>query len=97
MTASGSRTATHPPAELVALLGVGPVSAGWLAAAGITTVAQLRRIGAVEAFRRVAIHQQGRVSMNLLYGLEGALRGVRWDRLPADVRQSLRAQVEGNR
>ena len=83
------------PAELLALPNLGPASAGWLAAAGIRTAAQLRRLGSVEAFRRVAVHRQGDVSLNLLYALDGALRGVRWDRLPPGIREELRAAVKG--
>ena len=77
-------------AALAALPNLGPVSAGWLVAAGITSPAALRRLGAVNAFHRVAMHRAGDVSLNLLYALEGALRGVRWDRLPPDVREALR-------
>lgn len=77
---------------LTDLLNLGPASARWLVAAGITSPAQLRRMGALAAFRRVAMSRSGEVSLNLLYALEGALRGVRWDRLPAGVRERLREQ-----
>lgn len=49
-----------------------------LTAAGITTPAALRRLGAVEAFRRVALHRTGDASANLLYALAGALDGRSW-------------------
>ena len=77
-------------AALAALPNLGPVSAGLLVAAGITGPEQLRARGAVAVFRQVAMHRAGDVSLNLLYALEGALRGVRWDRLPRDVREALR-------
>ena len=80
--------------ELAALPNLGPVSAGWLEAAGIRTAAQLRELGAVEAFRRVAFHRAGAVSYNLLYALEGALRGVRWDRLPSGIREQLKRAAD---
>jgi DNA transformation protein len=83
-----------PASELAALWNLGPVSAGWLEAAGIRTAAELHRLGAVEAFRRVAIHRLGDVSFNLLYALEGALRGVRWDHLPVEQRAALRRAAE---
>lgn len=76
---------------LAALPNLGPVSAGWLHDAGIKTPAALRRLGAVEAFRRVVIHRGGYVSTNLLYAIDGALRGQRWDYLPPRVRIQLKA------
>jgi hypothetical protein len=38
--------------ELAALPNLGPASARWLVGAGIGTVAELRRLGAVVAFNR---------------------------------------------
>lgn len=88
------RSTSALASELVALRNLGAVSAGWLEAAGIRTEADLRALGAVEAFRRVAFHRGGDVSMNLLYALEGALRGVRWDRLAVEERAALRRAAE---
>lgn len=87
------RPLAEPHASLAALPNLGPVSAGWLVAAGITTPAELHRRGAVDVFRQVAMHRAGDVSLNLLYALEGAVRGIRWDRLPPSVRDALRAAV----
>jgi DNA transformation protein and related proteins len=78
-------------AALAALVNLGPVSAGWLYDAGITSPAVLRRLGALEAFRRVAIHRGGDVTTHLLYALDGALRGKRWDHLPIQDRRRLKA------
>jgi hypothetical protein len=80
--------------DLARLRNLGAVSAGWLVAAGIRTEVELRALGAVAAFRRVAMHRSGDVSLNLLYALEGALRDVRWDKLPAAERAALRAAAE---
>ena len=85
-----------PASELAALRNLGVVSAAWLEAAGIRSTDQLRRLGAVEAFRRVAFHRGGDVSLNLLYALEGALRDVRWDRIPPEERLALRRQAEAS-
>lgn len=84
---------TAADAELLRLRNLGPASAGWLAAAGIRTEADLRALGAVEAFRQVAFRRGGDVSANLLYALEGAIRDVRWDRLPAEERLRLRREA----
>ena len=34
------------------------------------------------------------VSLNLLYALDGAIRGIRWDYLPKDHRDALRRSAE---
>jgi len=84
----------RPESELAVLRNLGPVSAGWLEAAGIGTATELRALGAVAAFRRVAFSRSGDVSLNLLYALEGALRDVRWDHLPPEERRALRRAAE---
>jgi DNA transformation protein len=68
---------------------LGPVSASWLAGVGVKTRADLIRLGPVQAFLRVrdAGHK---ASMNLLWALAGAERGLRWNKLPEDDRQRLR-------
>ena len=80
-------------ADLARLRNLGPASVAWLLTAGIRTEADLRALGAVEAFRRVAFHRGGDVSANLPYALEGAIRDVRWDRLPAGARAGLRREA----
>lgn len=80
-------------AELARLRNLGPASCAWLVAAGIRTEAELRALGAVEAFRRVAFQRGGDVSANLLYALAGALDDVRWDRLSPEERARLRAEA----
>ena len=63
-------------------------------AAGIASVAELQRIGAVAAFLRVK--RAGlKPSLNLLYALEGALTGTHWARLSDDERGRLLIAVDG--
>ncbi len=83
--------------SLAALVNLGPVSAGWLVAAGVRSPAELRRLGAIAAFNRVAMHRGGvGVTFNMLYALEGALRGVRWDYMPREEREALRRAAENS-
>ena len=84
-------TSTSP---LLRMRNLGPACAAWLEAAGIRSEAEIRRLGSVETFRRVAFSRSGDVSMNLLYALEGAIRGVRWDHLSPEDRAALRAAAE---
>ena len=75
------------------LKNVGPVSARWLAAVGIHKRADLIRLGPIEAFLRVkaAGHKP---SLNLLWALAGAERGLQWSRLSDDDRRQLLMQLD---
>lgn len=77
----------------VVLKNLGPVSAGWLAAVGVTKRADLIRLGAVAAFLRVkaAGHKP---SLNLLWALAGAERGLPWSRLTEEDRQQLLMELD---
>ena len=77
---------------LEGLPNLGPTSAGWLRDVGIETYDDLERLGSVRAFLLVDASREG-VSLNLLYALEGALRDVRWDLLPPDLRADLRRRA----
>lgn len=75
------------------LKNLGPVSAAWLAGVGVVTRADLIRLGPVAAFLRVrdAGHK---ASMNLLWALAGAERGLRWNKLTDDERQRLLLELD---
>jgi DNA transformation protein len=75
------------------LVNLGPRSSAWLSEVGIETEADLQQLGAVEAYQRVKAAFPREVSLNMLYALEGALRGIRWDRLSVDQRVRLRRQA----
>lgn len=77
------------------MLNLGPRSREWLAAVGVHTQADLAAIGSVEAYRRAKAAFPDRISLNLLYGLEGALLGMRWDELPVEMKAELKRQLEG--
>lgn len=91
------RKKSHPAegrAALAELHSLGHVSAGWLVAAGIETPAQLRRLGAVRAFQKVAVHRAGMgVTLNLLYALECAIRGCHWRDLAPEEKRALKRAV----
>ncbi|MBM6594877.1 TfoX/Sxy family DNA transformation protein [Microvirga pudoricolor] len=74
--------------------GLGPVTEGRLREVGIATIADLRAIGAVEAYRRLKFVMPRQVSQNALYDLEAALRGCGGLDLPLDVRNALQAQSQ---
>jgi DNA transformation protein len=75
------------------LRNLGSHSQEMLAAAGITTQAQLRAKGAAAAF--VAVKRAGcKPSLNLLWAIEGALTGRDWKAVAKSDRLSLLTQVE---
>jgi hypothetical protein len=75
------------------LKNLGPVSTRWLASVGIHRRADLIRLGPVEAFLRVkaAGHKP---SLNLLWALAGAERGLRWNKLSEDERHKLLLELD---
>ena len=87
-------TPSHPAAPpdasstLARLPNLGPKSAQFLQDAGITSHAQLQRLGAVRAYAIVKqVHP--RASLNLLWALEGALSGLHWRVVAKEHRTSL--------
>ena len=72
---------------------VGPVSSRWLASVGIHRRADLIRLGPVAAYLRVkdAGH---RVTLNLLWALAGAERGLPGSRISPEDRQQLLMELD---
>lgn len=70
------------------LPGLGAASEQRLIAAGIATIDDLRKLGAVDAYRQVQA-TQARVSLNLLWALEGALTNQDWRKVARTERDRL--------
>ncbi|MDD5030877.1 MAG: TfoX/Sxy family DNA transformation protein [Rhodoferax sp.] len=78
---------------LADLVNLGPKSQQMLLAAGIRTVAQLRKLGSVATYVRVK--KSGLpASLNLLWALEGALTGLPWQVVAREHRTSLLLALE---
>lgn len=83
-------SAAKPPAGK--LMNLGPVSMRWLADVGVRTRADLEKKGSVATW--LLVKKKGHTSSaNLLFALEGALLGLRWDHLPDVVKQNLRRRA----
>lgn len=78
------------------LLNLGPKSAEMLVRTGICDFDELRRLGAVQAYLRVAAVWPG-ASLNLLYALEGAITGEHWTRIAHRDKARLLTEIEGAR
>lgn len=83
-----------PDAAIETLKNLGPKSARLLHEVGIHTYADLMDVGAVGAYRRARAIAPDRVSLNLLYALEGALTNILWNQLPDPVRDELRSAAQ---
>ncbi len=75
--------------ELSTLRTIGPASAAGLRTVGVETLADLERLGAVEAWRRAKRAYPERVTLTLLYALEAARLDQPWSELPAEVKRRL--------
>lgn len=80
-------------APIESLLNLGPKSGQWLREAGITTVAELERLGPVVAYRLVKQHQP-KASLNLLWALAAGLKGKDWRQLDEAAKNRLRKEAE---
>lgn len=75
------------------LLNLGPMSGQWLREAGITTVAELQRLGPVVAYRLVK-QRQPKASLNLLWALAAGLDAKDWRELTEATKKRLRKEAE---
>jgi DNA transformation protein len=73
------------------------VSSRLLASVGILRESDLRALGPVEAFARVRMAADPKVSLNLLYAMQAALLGIDWRQLAPEVRRALRDEALGQR
>jgi DNA transformation protein len=78
--------------DLQHMKNLGKTSVQWLHAAGIHNAADLRRLGAIHAYR--AVKTRGfRASKVLLYALEGALLDLHWCDLSNECKHSLNQRL----
>lgn len=72
---------------------VGPVLAGELGAAGVTTLEELHELGYLEAWKRLREKSPTRC-VNSCLALAGAVKGVRWMKLPGAERARVSAEAK---
>ena len=72
---------------------LGPKSRQWLAEIGIYTIRDLRIAGSIPTYKILKEMYPKTVSLNLLWGLEAAIRDVDWRELTATDREKLRKQL----
>ncbi|MFO1390420.1 TfoX/Sxy family protein [Cellvibrio sp.] len=79
--------------ELLQLKNLGMASVNILHAVGINTYADLKKIGAVEAYLRIKARDIN-VSKVMLYALQGALMNVHWNDLSPELKLQLVNEAE---
>ncbi len=84
---------TKNTAQMESLPDLGPKSAQMPRSAGIRTLVQLKRHGAVEAYVKVRAVDKS-ASLNLLWALEAALTGCAWQDVARNDRLRLLLAVE---
>ena len=78
--------------DLATLPNIGPTLAAKLRESGITSRDELARLGSVGAMLRISRGSKV-VHFNMLYALEGAIRGIRWHSIPSEERAKLREEI----
>jgi len=92
-TGPAALPAANAATELQERANLGPKSAAMLAAAGITSFQHLAQLGAVAAYVK-AKRSGAKVSLNLLWAIEGALTGVPWQTVAREQRTSMLLALE---
>jgi DNA transformation protein len=85
------RSAPPNVLALAALPSLGITSAQMLIDVGIKDEATLRAMGPESCFRSLRFHFGRRVSINFIYALECAVRGIGWKMLEPGRKAALRA------
>jgi hypothetical protein len=75
------------------LRNLGPASAAWLREVGITTIAELERLGPALAYRLVK-QKQPKSNLNLLWAMAAGLSDRDWRQLTEDEKERLKGDVE---
>ena len=87
------RPKANSSASIAQLLNLGPKSAAVLAETGITSLEQLKRLGAVSVYYK-AKRGNPAVTLNLLWALEGAILVQPWRQVAREHRTSLLLALE---
>ena len=72
---------------------IGPVSRQWLAEIGIYTIDDLCEAGSVPTYKLLKEIYPERVSLNLLWGLEAAVRDMDWRELTNADKEELKKRL----
>jgi DNA transformation protein and related proteins len=74
--------------DLINQINIGKDTETKLIQVGIDSFEKLKAIGSEQAFLRLQTLDPG-ACLDLLYGLEGAIQGIKWNKLPFEKKQAL--------
>ena len=80
--------------SIASLKNLGPKSERRLTAVGISDIETLKRLGAANAYYRVATHFPNDTSLNLLWAIQGALMEIHWHDIPYELKRQLLDELE---
>ena len=73
---------------------IGPVSSQWLGEVGIYTITDLKKAGSITTYKILKERYSKKVSLNLLWGLEAAIRNIDWRELTETDKEKLKKKLE---
>lgn len=73
---------------------IGKVSEQWLIEIGIKSYEDLKKIGSIEAYKRIKTNHPLSVNLVLLYALEAGIRNINWLKLSREEREELAEMIE---
>lgn len=73
---------------------IGPVSRRWLAEIEIYSLADLEQVGPIAVYKMIRSTRGGKVSINLLWALVGAIEDIDCRKLSPERKAELRALLE---
>ncbi|WP_415887305.1 TfoX/Sxy family DNA transformation protein [Neptuniibacter sp. QD37_6] len=73
---------------------IGPVSRRWLSEIEIYTLADLEQVGPIATYKMIKAMRGGKVSLNLLWALVGALEDIDCRDLPPERKTELRVLLK---
>lgn len=72
---------------------IGPISRQWLAEVGIYTIKDLKKAGSITTYKILKERYPKKVSLNLLWGLEAAIRDIDWRELTEKDKEELKRSL----
>ncbi len=75
------------------LMNLGSKSAQALDSIGVCSEDDLRKLGVVDAYRRLKHANPKGVSLNMLYAMQGALMNIHWNQVSDEIKEDLRRRV----
>jgi DNA transformation protein len=77
----------------ILLINLGPKSRQWLAEIGIYSIDDLRNAGSIPTYKILKERYPKKVSLNLLWGLEAAIREIDWRELSEADKELLKNRL----